>query len=380
MSLFENLNKKGINVNKALTLAASVAVALVVTGCGGGSSSSAAPATTLTGTFVDSPVVGLDYNCTSTNGITDENGSFSYKANDTCQFGLGSITLGSVKMVDANVTPSDLADGNSTVIGNIASLLQSLDDHNMTGKIHITSAMKNRLSSGMNVRSDATTFYDMLDGNKSVLGISTVIDTAKAVVNMNNYLALGLSNTVITGKVLNGTDASRITFYDNGVYYAEYLDTNGTPNGVTGAGTWVSKDGKTVYFTNNISHKTTIAQLTSSTSATITAPDNTVYTVTFTQAPIVQATWNGTASGLYSKTLSIASPGIDPARIHFNSNGTLVVAFLSGVAGSGTWSVGLDHSITINIAGKTIVITLNTDGTGTITTNGQTYPAVYILQ
>jgi hypothetical protein len=251
----------------------------------------------------------------------------------------------------------------------------------MTGKIHITSAIKNNLPTGINVRNDATTFYDALDGNKSLLGITTVVDAAKAVVNMNTYLALGLSNTVITGKVLNGTDASRITFYDNGIYYAEYLDTSGNPTGVTGAGTWTSKDGKRVYFTNNISHKTTIAKLNSGTSATITAPDNTVYTVSFTQTPIAQTAWDGTTNGLYDKSLSISSPGIEPARILFNSDGTLIMAFLSGIAGTGTWNVSSVNTITLNVGVTSIVITLNGDGIGTVSVNEQqVYPAVYVLQ
>lgn len=235
-------------------------------------------------------------------------------------------------------------------------------------------------SAGLSVNSDSTTFYSALDGNKTALGLASIIDSAKATVNMNTYLALGISNTTITGKVINGIDASRITFYNNGIYYAEYLDISGNPNGITGAGTWTSQDGKTIYFTNSISHKTTKATVTTATSATVIAPDNTTYSVTFTQAPISKATWNGTTSGLYTKVLSIVSPGIDPARILFNSDGTLRIAFLSGIAGTGTWSVTSANAIILVISGQSIAITLNSDETGTMLVNGKTYPAVYILQ
>ncbi len=383
--MFENLNQKGINMNKVLTLVSSVVVGIVMSGCGGGGdSSSAAPSAVLSGTFADAPVAGLDYNCTSGNGTTDTNGTFYYKANDTCMFSLGTFSLGSVKVMNSTVIPADLSDGNSTVTGNIASLLQSLDDHNLSGKINITPAMKSQIQSlgnaGLSVNSDSKTFYSALDDNKTALGLASIIDSAKATVNMNAYLALGISNTIITGKVVNGIDASRITFYNNGIYYAEYLDILGNPNGITGAGTWTSQDGKTIYFTNNISHKTTTAKLISATSATVIAPDSTTYTVTFTQTPITKAMWNGTTSGLYTKVLSIASPGIDPARILFNSDGTLRIAFLSGMASTGTWSVTSANTITLVIAGQSIVITLNSDETGTIVTNGKTYPAVYVLQ
>jgi hypothetical protein len=374
MSIFKN--KK---VNQFFVAVIGITATITIGGCGGGESSTAS-STTLNGTFIDSPVVGLDYNCSSGSGITDSNGSFSYKASDTCTFSVGTLHLGSVKMVDANVTPSDIAEGNTTAIGNIASLLQSLDDHTLTGKIHLSSAIKNKLPLDLSIMSDAATFYTALDSNKSILGISTVVDSAKATVNMNTYLALPLSNTVITGKVINGIDSSRITFYANGIYYAEYLDVNGVPNGTTGAGTWYSKDGKTIYFTNNISQKTTVAKLLSANSASVTAPNNTTYTVSYVQTPISKTIWDTTESGLYFKSLSITSPGIDPARVLFNSNGTCMIAFLSGSAGSGIWSVGTDHIISMNISGQLITIMLNNEEMGTITMNGQTFPIAYILQ
>ncbi|GEM_PF-6406815 len=374
-------------MNKVFTLVSSVVLGIVMNGCGGsggGGSSSATPTAALSGTFADAPVAGLDYNCTSASGTTDANGTFYYKANDTCIFSLGTFSLGSVKVTSPTIIPADLSDGNSTVTGNIASLLQSLDDHNLSGKLNITPAMKSHIqslgSAGLSINTTSTNFYAALDGNKTALGLTSIIDSAKATVNMNAYLALGISNTTITGKVINGVDASRITFYNNGVYYAEYLDNSGNPNGITGAGTWTSQDGTIIYFTNSISHKTTKATLNSATSATVVSPDNVTYSVTFTQASITKAVWNGTTSGLYTKALSIASPGIDPARVLFNADGTLRIAFLSGIAGTGTWSVTSANTITLVISGQSIAMTLNSDETGSVLINGKTYPAVYVLQ
>ena len=111
-------------------LSASAACFLLI-GCGGGGGGSLLSSSdTLTGIFTDSPVSGLDYVCTSTSGVTDENGAFEYVSGDTCTFKLGELVLGSVTAKN-EITPLDIVNSDVEAI-NIGVLLQSIDENNNT--------------------------------------------------------------------------------------------------------------------------------------------------------------------------------------------------------------------------------------------------------
>ncbi|WP_457644683.1 hypothetical protein [Persephonella sp.] len=89
----------------------SLAVTLFAS-CGGGGGSDPTSdtdsTTTLQGQFVDSPVVGLDYETSSgLKGVTDTNGYFEYRDGDTVTFKVGNIVLGDAKG-DSLVTPTSL--------------------------------------------------------------------------------------------------------------------------------------------------------------------------------------------------------------------------------------------------------------------------------
>jgi len=87
----------------------------------------------LTGTFIDAPVQGLHYTTATQDGFTDANGNFKYKAGETVEFKLGTLSLGSVTG-GSLITPYTLGDSNTTnpsnKTTNIALLLQNLDSTN----------------------------------------------------------------------------------------------------------------------------------------------------------------------------------------------------------------------------------------------------------
>ncbi len=60
-----------------------------------------------TGTFIDSPVAGLDYHSASAQGQTDEKGHFMYADGEMMQFSIGDVVLGEA-MADDVVTLMDL--------------------------------------------------------------------------------------------------------------------------------------------------------------------------------------------------------------------------------------------------------------------------------
>lgn len=130
---------------KTLTGGITLTFALL-SGCGGDSDSSVE---SVSATFVDSTVAGLQYRCTENGAIrtTEENGVLTCPANSTVTFLVGNIVLGDIVLTtDATiVTPAMLvgagADQGTDEVVNIARFLLSLDtDQDPTNGITISSA------------------------------------------------------------------------------------------------------------------------------------------------------------------------------------------------------------------------------------------------
>ncbi|MBW2686634.1 MAG: hypothetical protein JRE19_12070, partial [Deltaproteobacteria bacterium] len=74
---------------------------LFIVSCGSSEGSS-----TTTGQFIDDPVQGLDYTCSSgSSGVTNGNGEYVCDAGDDVTFSLGSIVIGTVAVQAAAITP-----------------------------------------------------------------------------------------------------------------------------------------------------------------------------------------------------------------------------------------------------------------------------------
>jgi len=85
------------------------------------------------GYYVDSAVEGVDFNCTTQSGTTDENGTFTFEDNESCTFTIGNVLLREVNAssLEDNVT---IFEDNTKV----AQLLQTLDsDGNASNGIEI---------------------------------------------------------------------------------------------------------------------------------------------------------------------------------------------------------------------------------------------------
>ncbi|WVM92748.1 hypothetical protein ULG90_00165 [Halopseudomonas pachastrellae] len=131
-------------------LGASLAIlALPLAGClgsGGGSNDDV-----LSGTFVDSPVAGLDYQGSQTAASkTGEGGEFSYRSGEILTFAIGNLVLGRAAGGQL-LTPLDLVDGAAGAddqrVLNQLILLQSLDaDGNLNNGIQISSQIRDEVS------------------------------------------------------------------------------------------------------------------------------------------------------------------------------------------------------------------------------------------
>ena len=123
-----------------LGLCSGLIVGLCACGGSGGSSSQSTSSNNKTGTFIDSPVMGLSYSSPSHSGLTNSAGEFTYTEGETVSFSLGGIALGS-SIASEVVTPLDLLGAESIddaissglfdQLINMLVFLQSLDrDHN----------------------------------------------------------------------------------------------------------------------------------------------------------------------------------------------------------------------------------------------------------
>jgi len=121
---------------KNTVVSATVATFLAACGGGGGTGDSSIqtaaalnPASTMiTGQFIDGPVKGVDYECSSgEKGITTDNGEFTCPRGDIVKFSIGEIILGEAP-VASKITPLSLYPDDPEAAVNVAQLLQTLDD------------------------------------------------------------------------------------------------------------------------------------------------------------------------------------------------------------------------------------------------------------
>ena len=132
-------------------LAASItALAMGLSGCFDGSSSSSS-SSTRTGTFIDSAVAGLNYQGDRTDpAVTDEQGQFHYRRNESIQFSIGNLDLGSATGADVltplSITPSATSASDQQVLNKLI-LLQTLDaDGDTNNGIQITDVIRDEVS------------------------------------------------------------------------------------------------------------------------------------------------------------------------------------------------------------------------------------------
>ncbi len=108
----------------------------------------------ITGTFIDDPVVGLSYTCSSgIVGKTDSAGQYLCLEGDTVAFSLGSIELPSIK-AGTTVTPYTLFPDNNLPALNLARLLQTLASDSDPAKLILMEDEVSKLTTDVNMSSE----------------------------------------------------------------------------------------------------------------------------------------------------------------------------------------------------------------------------------
>ena len=161
-------------------------ISIIFTACGGGTSSdSATPqtATTVTGKFIDDPVQGLGYTCSSgTTGTTNSNGEYTCNVGDNVTFFINGVQLGTVSAQTTAVTPYSLFPNNNTASLNLARLLQSIDTGITNGNIVIDRVKENNIP--LNTDFTNESFVPAIE---TALGI-TLVSEEEAQTTMNDAI------------------------------------------------------------------------------------------------------------------------------------------------------------------------------------------------
>ncbi|WP_101674443.1 carboxylesterase/lipase family protein [Alloalcanivorax mobilis] len=224
-------------IKPRLALAAFAGTALALAGCGGDSDSST-PAS-LSGTFVDSAVAGLNYTGTrTTGGVTDASGGFQYRAGETLTFSIGELALGEAEGAE-QLTPLSITAGASSAdepaVRNKLILLQTLDqDGDLNNGIQISDAIRSYISehaAAIDFNLDTAPFGDSVQGLIAELDdqgafsdtdprARKVRDADDALAHFSRSTAARVVVTTTAGE-LRGFEATADTWQFLGVPYAK---------------------------------------------------------------------------------------------------------------------------------------------------------------
>ena len=120
-----------------------ISFVVFVSNCGsGGGITSGGDSSLVKGQFIDDPVQGLNYACSSgATGVTNSNGEYTCSTGDDVTFSIGNTVIGSVPAQEGFITPYDLFPDNLEAALNLARLLQSLDVDPSAGIIVLDEAL-----------------------------------------------------------------------------------------------------------------------------------------------------------------------------------------------------------------------------------------------
>lgn len=123
---------------------------LVLSACGGSNGGNTVPST-ISGHFIDDPVQGLSYSCSSgLSGKTNSNGEYICNIGDNVTFTIGSTQIGTVAAQTMAITPYTMFPNNKSAAINLARLLQSLNTNSQSSRIDINTTLEDILPKDLN--------------------------------------------------------------------------------------------------------------------------------------------------------------------------------------------------------------------------------------
>lgn len=194
---------------KYIGLSLAIVLGLGFSGCGDGSSGTTA---TVTGTFVDDPVQGLGYSCSSgTTGLTNALGQYTCNVGDDVTFRIGSVAIGPIAAQADIITPYSFFPNNFDAVLNLARLLQSIDQDGdpSNGLIMIDETLAAQLPSDTDFTN--ASFETLAE---AVLGI-TLVSVTEAKAQLDDTIVQETNTTLLElGYTLEDFFVSNVGVYD----------------------------------------------------------------------------------------------------------------------------------------------------------------------
>ena len=188
-----------------------VVIISLMTGCSGGGGGSDSPST-VTGTFIDDPVQGLSYTCSSgSSGTTNASGQYTCNVGDDVTFRIGSVSIGPIAAQADIITPYSFFPNNFDAVLNLARLLQSIDQDGdpSNGLIMIDETLAAQLPSDTDFTN--ASFETLVE---AVLGI-TLVSVNEAKVQLDDTIVQETNTTLLElGYTLEDFFVSNVGIYD----------------------------------------------------------------------------------------------------------------------------------------------------------------------
>jgi fibronectin type 3 domain-containing protein len=176
------LEKTSSLISKSLGYLQILIFSIILASCGGGDGNESP---TITGQFIDDPVAGLVYHCSSGDfHETNADGEFSCFDGDDVTFYLGANQLGPVRAVNSIISPYTLFPDDPLAAINLARLLQSTDSDDDPDTITIDVNLVSSLPGNINFSSP--TFEDDME---SIPGMH-LVSAEQAADSLNESIAL----------------------------------------------------------------------------------------------------------------------------------------------------------------------------------------------
>ena len=180
----------------------SLFVIATLSACGSSSSSSDATsgAETITATFIDSAVAGLNYQCGDLSGTTNTAGEFILVEGEICSFSINGFNIGETDKISATnliVTPYDTAD-DAEAAAKIAAILQTIDaDGDVSNGLDLVDFDK-QIPSGILDSVDELTFIEELASAIEIEAADVIsLTDAKAHLDENVIEKKGYHSTAV---------------------------------------------------------------------------------------------------------------------------------------------------------------------------------------
>ncbi|MCG6202296.1 PKD domain-containing protein [Psychromonas antarctica] len=273
--------------------------------------------TSVTGQFVDDPVSGLTYTCSSgLVGSTDIEGKYTCENGDNVTFYIGKLVIGTVTAGAGIVTPYSLFPSNLDAALNLARLLQSFDTNTSDDTITLDVVLVDLLD--VNTDFTSPTFAADVESDLAI----TLVSVQDAQIQLNETIVTAGGN-IPDGANMPVADAG----VDQNIHNNDLVTLNGSAS--------FDADGDALTYAWSIKSKPAASE------------------VTLSSAIVVNPTFTADESGIYVVELIVNDGTVDSALDAVTITATATFLNVAPIANAGAdQNVNTNDSVDLNGSGS----------------------------